>query len=273
MRTVTVFLMALIALPAHAVVIRHDVDDANYRIETSDFPALVDIPGSGHGTLIAPQWVVTAAHTLPQDHALTQVTINGQIRPVERVIVHPGYKTIPQELFDQAMATGEAVLILTIIGSSDDIALIKLTTPATDVKPIALYAGNEEFGQTFRFIGKGATGEGSKGYSPMSSQRTELRHGFNKVTSAYDRWFCYQFDTGASALPLEAVGGNGDSGGPALFDVDGEWVVAGMMSWKLAGGDVRTANQGLYGQINCNVRISHYRQWIESEIASDPAGH
>ena len=107
----------------------------------------------------------------------------------------------------------------------------------------------------------------------MSPQRTELRHGFNKVTSAHDRWFCYQFDKGTSALPLEAIGGDGDSGGPALLEVDGEWVLAGMMSWKLSDGDFRTANQGRYGQTNCNVRISYHRLWIETQITSDSAGH
>ena len=46
---------------AGAVVIRHDVDDAKYRIRAAEFPALVDMPGEGHGVLITPQWLVTAA--------------------------------------------------------------------------------------------------------------------------------------------------------------------------------------------------------------------
>jgi len=266
-------LMAALACPAQAVVIRHDVDDAKHRIAPTEFPALVDMPGSGHGTLVAAQWVLTAAHTIQPGQVLTQVMINGKPRAVEKVVVHPGYRTLPQNLIDQAMATGEAVLILAVLGASDDIALIKLEKPVRDVEPVRLYTGHEEFGQIVRFLGKGATGIGTTGYNPAAPQRTELRQGFNRVTSAHDRWFCYQFDAGPSALPLEAVGGNGDSGGPALIEDNGTWLLAGMMSWKLVEGDVRTAQQGRYGQTNCNVRLSHYRVWIEAQIGADVKAH
>src|SRR3546814_1380005 len=59
--------LALLAISstASAVVIRGDVDDAEYRIPAAAFPALADMPGEGHGVLIAPQWVVTAAHAAP----------------------------------------------------------------------------------------------------------------------------------------------------------------------------------------------------------------
>ena len=59
-------LLALLALPlsAGAIVIRDDVDDSMYRVPASELAALVDLPGEGHGVLIAPQWVVTAAHAV-----------------------------------------------------------------------------------------------------------------------------------------------------------------------------------------------------------------
>ena len=52
---------------ANGVVIRADVDDSNYRIDRSAFPALADMPGEGHGVLIARKWVLTAAHAAPMD--------------------------------------------------------------------------------------------------------------------------------------------------------------------------------------------------------------
>jgi secreted trypsin-like serine protease len=89
------------------------------------------------------------------------------------------------------------------------------------------------------------------------------------VSSAHDRWFCYQFDKKPKALPLEAISSNGDSGGPALIEVDGQWAIAGISSWKMLAGDVRTARPGRYEQFSCNVRLSHYRPWIEGEMAAD----
>src|SRR3546814_21067247 len=73
-------LLALLAISstASAVVIRSDVDDAEYQIPASAFPALVDMPGEGHGVLIAPQWVVTAAHAAPMQGMEADVTI-GEI--------------------------------------------------------------------------------------------------------------------------------------------------------------------------------------------------
>lgn len=264
------FALLAVSSTASAVVIRHDLDDSKYRVPASEFPALVDMPGEGHGVLIAPQWVITAAHVLPWHSESMQVAIDGIPRDVERVVIHPGYKTPPQELIDQAMATGEAVLILVLLASSDDIALVKLTQPVTDVAPVAIYKGSDEPNQIVKIVGKGATGTGVTGHAPRGPNRTELRRAFNKITSAHERWFCHVFDEPPSALSLEGIGGNGDSGSPALIQVDDQWLLAGVSAWKLFQGDVRTARPGRYGQASCNVRLSHYSEWIEGVISEQP---
>ena len=271
----TRFLLLLLLLfsscPAHAIVIRDDVDDSKYRIPTSDFPALADIPGEGHGVLIAPRWVVTAAHTIPAHPELGQVVINGVARKVARVVVHPGYKTLPRELIDPAMASGEAMLIVVFLASSDDIALIELAEPVTDVVPVATYRASDEPGRIVQIIGKGATGTGATGHDPAGPNRTELRRAFNKITSAYGRWTCYVFDEPSTALPLEGVLGNGDSGGPVLVQADDRWLLAGLGSWKVVQGNVMTARPGRYGQTSCNVRLSHYAEWIDTVVSGQPA--
>lgn len=258
----------LVASPtAGAIVIRDDVDDAEYRIAASDFPALVDMPGEGHGVLIAPQWVVTAAHTIPWHSQLRQVVIGGTSRDVERVVMHPGYTRPAQELIDQALATGEWMLAVVQIASSDDIALIKLVQPVADIAPVEIHRDSDRPGRTVKIIGKGATGTGATGHDPRGPNRTELRRAFNTITSAHDRWFCYVFDEPASALALEGKTGSGDSGGPALVQVEDRWVLAGLAAWGFIHGDVRSVRPGLYGQFTCNVRLGHYIEWIEGVMA------
>ena len=271
-RKTRLLLLALFAVSssAGAIVIRHDVDDSQYRVPASELPALVDMPGEGHGVLIAPQWVVTAAHAVTWQTGIKEVLINGVPRDVERLIIHPAYVKPPQALIDQVMATGDATLLRVLLASSDDIALLKLEQPVTDVAPVVLYKGDDELGQIAKIVGKGATGNGAIGYGFHDSHHTVLRRAFNKITSADGRWFCYVFDAAPSALPLEGMTGNGDSGGAALIQVKDQWLLAGLPSWATAQGDVRTLRLGLYGQSSCNVRISHYIDWIEINMSSQP---
>ncbi len=137
-------IMLVMSCSAGAIVIRDDVDDSNYRILPSEFPALVDMPGEGHGVLIAPQWVITAAHAITWQPEIKQVT---------------------------------------------------------------------------------------------------------------------------DALPLEGGSGSGDSGGPILVQTEKDWSLAGLTSWIDIQSAIRTP--GRYGQISCNVRLSHYKEWIESMISAN----
>lgn len=260
--------LLVVSFSANAIVIRDDVDDSKYRVPASEFPALVDMPGEGHGVLIAPQWVITAAHAIAWQSEIKQVTINGVPRDVERLVIHPGYKKPSQELLDQALATWDWTLFRVLLSSSDDIALLKLTQAVTDVSPVAINTSGGEFGQIIKIMGKGATGNGVTGYEFSSSHRTELRRAYNKVTSAHARWFCYMFDKPSDALPLESGSGSGDSGGPILIRAEKKWLLAGLTSWTDPQSAVRTP--GMYGQITCNVRLSHYKDWIESVISAQP---
>ena len=265
------FLILLTASSAaSAIVVRHDVDDSKYRIPASEFPALVDMPGEAHGVLITPQWVITAAHTIPEHPELKQVVINGIPRDVERLAIHSGHKKPPQKLLDHALDTWDWTLFVVLLSSSDDIALVKLAQPVTDVSPVAIHKGDDEFGQIVKIIGKGATGTGVTGFDLHSSHRTELRRAHNKVTSAHGRWFCYVFDKPSEALPLEGGLGGGDSGGPVLIQADGDWLLAGLSSWTAPHQGATKTPFGQYGQISCNVRLSHYKDWIESVISAQP---
>ncbi|KRG63823.1 trypsin [Stenotrophomonas terrae] len=263
-------LLALFAFPfsASAIIIRGDIDDSKYRVPASEFPALVDMPGEGHGVLIAPQWVVTAAHAITWQPEILQVTINGIPREVDRLVVHQGYKKPLQALLEQALATWDWTLFRVLLAGSDDIALVRLKQPVTDVAPVSINKSDDEFGQIIKVIGKGATGNGVTGYEFSDPHRTELRRAYNKVTSADGRWLCYVFDAPPDALPLEGGTGSGDSGGPVLVQVKDDWLLAGLTSWS----DPQSTNRtpGRYGQVSCNVRLSHYEDWIEGVISAQP---
>jgi hypothetical protein len=183
-------------------------------------------------------------------------------------VIHPGYKKPSQELLDQALATWDWTLFRVLLSSSDDIALLKLSEPVTDVSPVAINKSDDEFGQTITILGKGATGNGVTGYSFNDSHRTELRRAYNKVTSVHGRWLCYMLDKPSDALPLEGGAGSGDSGGPIVIRTEKDWLLAGLTSWVDPQSAIRTP--GRYGQISCNVRLSHYKDWIQSVISVQP---
>lgn len=251
---------------AGAVVIRDDVPDLKHRMAVSDFPALADMPGEGHGVLIAPQWVVTAAHAVTWQSSVDVVVVGGAPRAVSRMIVHPGYRKLPQSVIDAAIKADDSGAITRFLASSDDIALLQLAEPVRDVAPARIYSG-PELGQVIRIMGRGATGKGSDGHHLHGPNRTDLRHGYNRIDSSEGRWIEYTFDPPPAALPLEASAGNGDSGGPILIAVGSEWRVAGITSWKRVEGSIAKFRPGRYGQVNVGLRLAHYDEWITKTIA------
>ena len=267
MTRIALLLLLPVAYNAGAVVIRHDVDDSQYRVAASAFSALADLPTEGHGVLIAPQWVVTAAHAAAWQSQVKFVVVNGTSRLVEKVIFHPGYKKLPQDMMDEAMKSGDASAAMAFIATSDDIALLRLALPVTDVAPAKIHDG-DLLGKTVRIVGKGATATGATGHEPNGPNRTDLRHAFNTVSRSQGRWLSYVFDRPPHALPLEGMAGNGDSGGPVLVAVGDQWRVAGLTSWKQVDGNPATFRPGKYGQTSHALRLGHYLAWIKATISA-----
>ena len=117
--------MALLAAaPAHAIV-------GGTTIDVNEVPWFANIRGCG-GTLVAPDRVVTAAHCVegsaPQDR-LSRIRIAGQTRKGVRFALHPDW-------------------------SRDDVAMIQLDAPITNVAPVGLSAVPAD--QMF-VVGRGAS--------------------------------------------------------------------------------------------------------------------
>jgi len=253
---VTVFMQ----VSTDAIVVRHDVPDTEYRASGGEFLWLAYLPDEGHGVLIAPEWIVTAAHATTW-RPIHEVTINGVSRAVDKVVVHPGYKKAPRKL-----QSGDAAPLIAFLANSDDIALIKLRQPVTDITPVRCYEGTDEVGRVVEVIGAGATGNGLVGQYPRSLHRGQLRRAEARVIGADERWLTLRFDSPPKALQHEGMPADGDSGAPLLIRLHGRWNVAGLVSHKFASGDLKTFHCCLYGQITYQVRISRYVGWIHTVI-------
>jgi Trypsin len=255
--------IVLASYASNAIVIRHDIPDAEYRVNAADYPMLAYLPGEGHGILISKQWVVTAAHAVLW-RPVHELTFNGVSRSVSKVIVHPGYKAAPEEL-----KSGDAAPLMNFMASSDDVALIKLEHPVTDITPAQIYRGMEEEGQIVKIVGRGATGNGLVGEYPHSPHRGELRRAFSRVISADERWLGLRFVAPPKAVALEGMPADGDSGAPVFLEINGSWQLAGIVSRKLTTGKLSGFSCCRYGQITYQLRISRYATWIDSTIAKN----
>jgi hypothetical protein len=276
-------LLVCVAGSAHAIVRRHDVSDSKYLVTPQSVPGLVNLPYEGHGELISPRWVVSAAHAVsgmrdqPKDWF---VTINGRRRMVTRIVVYPDYDAVIvgwKTLFKE-IGTGDAAAWLkrynAVMAGMHDVALLELKVPVSDVKPVPYYTGSTEAGQIAELFGEGATGTDITGASNKAPHRGDLRRAQNRITTADGPWIRYVFDCDADALPLEGVIGGGDSGGPVLLNVDGKWTLAGL-AHGLDGSikDVLATRagslkQGLCGQTFASTRVSFFAHWIADTISS-----
>lgn len=278
--------LLLLGTSADAIVIRHDQPDARYRISSQSIPALVDLPHEGHGTLIAPRWVITAAHAvdmmqlMPEDHF---VSINGKRRPVSRIVVYPGYPAARdawQQMFKQVQTADPDAFVdqyMAAMAAMHDIALLELAEPVSDVTPMPIDRDNARAGMLSTVYGAGATGTDRTGAPEQQSHRTQLRRAENRLVRTDGAWLRYVFDCSAGAPPLGGATAGGDSGGPVTIDVAGRSYLAGVthgldgtagevkrIVQKMQDGSLR---MGVCGQRFAAARVSFYADWIERTIA------
>lgn len=246
MRTVRKLFFIALALAfisvssAQAIIIRHDRDDSKYLELGRRYPAICFVGRDGEGTLIAPQWVLTAAHVveaMPKD--ARSVRFETADYPVEKVIIHSSWKQ----------------------GGPHDVALMKLSRPVEGIAPVALYTDTDEVGKTVTFVGRGDTGTGLTGPKTMDKKK---RAATNKIENADKEWLYFTFDDPSRATDLEGISGPGDSGGPALIEKDGRLYNAGVSVWGRPGKNGR----GTYGATEGYVRVSSYKNWITSVMST-----
>jgi len=252
--------LAFYCIGSYAVVMRHDVPIDSYRVEKIP-EYIVDMPQEGHGVLIAEKWVVTVAHTIFHDYTGSKLNVGSKQYEIEKVYIHPEYVKPSNNIL-----SGDLAPLMQVLESSSDIALIKLSSPVLDIKPISIYSKSDEKGKVITVFGKGAMGNGLSGENLDTKYLYQPNKFQNVVESANGKWLTFKFDSPHNALPLEGMHGSGDSGGASIIYQSGEPSLVGLSSWQFATGDISAFKGGLYGTTAYQTRISSYYNWITDVV-------